>query len=250
MIPLPRLGDYTDGIERINIELSLKNKIRLADEIGAFLTSPLLGPCGRPKATCGPPQEVIDAKVEEARALVFGVRHHGRTCSTASTSPSATCRTTRSCASWKRELKAPLGEVFCGLGVRAGDEARQRDPRARAAQPRVRRAAHARRRRQRAHQHAGQLRRLRDAAGSQRRGRAHHAARAQPRRRDLRRARHRHHQARVPDRRRAGAVRAVQGRKSTPKAASTAASCCAIPRCRRICPPRIRRASRSSGTRA
>ena len=29
VIPLPRLGDYSDGIERINIELSIKNKLRL-----------------------------------------------------------------------------------------------------------------------------------------------------------------------------------------------------------------------------
>ena len=31
VIPLDRLGDYSDGIERINIELSLKNKIRLLE---------------------------------------------------------------------------------------------------------------------------------------------------------------------------------------------------------------------------
>ncbi|MFO0216517.1 MAG: FAD-linked oxidase C-terminal domain-containing protein, partial [Burkholderiales bacterium] len=31
VIPLDRLGDYSEGIERINIELSLKNKIRLID---------------------------------------------------------------------------------------------------------------------------------------------------------------------------------------------------------------------------
>src|SRR4029079_5131294 len=43
VISPPRLGDYTDGIERINIELSLKNKIRLADELLQFIDSPLLG---------------------------------------------------------------------------------------------------------------------------------------------------------------------------------------------------------------
>ncbi|MGR9043700.1 MAG: DUF3683 domain-containing protein [Gammaproteobacteria bacterium] len=31
VIPLPRMGDYCDGIERINIELSLRNKLRLCD---------------------------------------------------------------------------------------------------------------------------------------------------------------------------------------------------------------------------
>ncbi|HEV8645808.1 MAG TPA: FAD/FMN-binding oxidoreductase [Burkholderiales bacterium] len=33
VIPLDRLGDYSDGIERINIELSLKNKIRLMEAL-------------------------------------------------------------------------------------------------------------------------------------------------------------------------------------------------------------------------
>ncbi|MCA7974680.1 FAD-linked oxidase, partial [Burkholderia sp. AU39826] len=31
VIPLNRMGEYTDGIERINIELSLKNKLQLVD---------------------------------------------------------------------------------------------------------------------------------------------------------------------------------------------------------------------------
>ena len=29
VIPLPRMWEYTDGIERINIELSLRNKLKL-----------------------------------------------------------------------------------------------------------------------------------------------------------------------------------------------------------------------------
>ncbi|MCG9083210.1 DUF3683 domain-containing protein [Laribacter hongkongensis] len=36
VIPLPRLGDYSDGIERINIELSIRNKLRLTDELTEF----------------------------------------------------------------------------------------------------------------------------------------------------------------------------------------------------------------------
>jgi FAD/FMN-containing dehydrogenase/Fe-S oxidoreductase len=41
VIPLERLGDYSDGIERINIELSLKNKIRLLDALEEFLRGDL-----------------------------------------------------------------------------------------------------------------------------------------------------------------------------------------------------------------
>ncbi|MFZ5463748.1 MAG: DUF3683 domain-containing protein, partial [Pseudomonadota bacterium] len=37
VIPLARMGDYCDGIERINIELSIKNKLRLADALFDFL---------------------------------------------------------------------------------------------------------------------------------------------------------------------------------------------------------------------
>jgi FAD/FMN-containing dehydrogenase len=33
VIPLPRMGEYTDGIERINIELSTRNKLRLLNEL-------------------------------------------------------------------------------------------------------------------------------------------------------------------------------------------------------------------------
>jgi Fe-S oxidoreductase len=41
VIPLPRLGEYSDSIERINIELSLKNKIRLLDAVDEFLQGEL-----------------------------------------------------------------------------------------------------------------------------------------------------------------------------------------------------------------
>jgi FAD/FMN-containing dehydrogenase/Fe-S oxidoreductase len=37
VIPLERLGDYSDGIERINVELSLKNKLAILDAVEALL---------------------------------------------------------------------------------------------------------------------------------------------------------------------------------------------------------------------
>ncbi len=39
VIPLNRMGEYTDGIERINIELSIKNKLQLADELQLFFAA-------------------------------------------------------------------------------------------------------------------------------------------------------------------------------------------------------------------
>ncbi|MDD2883987.1 MAG: DUF3683 domain-containing protein [Dechloromonas sp.] len=41
VIPLPRMGDYCDGIERINIELSTQNKLALCDALTAFLQGEL-----------------------------------------------------------------------------------------------------------------------------------------------------------------------------------------------------------------
>ncbi|WP_269533568.1 FAD/FMN-binding oxidoreductase [Chitinimonas sp. BJYL2] len=38
VIPLPRLGDYSDGIERINIELSIANKLQLLDKLDTFFS--------------------------------------------------------------------------------------------------------------------------------------------------------------------------------------------------------------------
>ena len=37
VIPLERLGEYTDAIERINIELSIQNKLELVDALTALL---------------------------------------------------------------------------------------------------------------------------------------------------------------------------------------------------------------------
>ncbi|KQZ27674.1 FAD/FMN-binding oxidoreductase [Duganella sp. Root1480D1] len=46
VIPLNRMGEYTDGIERINIELSVKNKLQLAQELREFLAADKL-PIGK-----------------------------------------------------------------------------------------------------------------------------------------------------------------------------------------------------------
>ena len=41
VIPLPRMGDYCDGIERINIELSIQNKLELCGVLAEFLQGEL-----------------------------------------------------------------------------------------------------------------------------------------------------------------------------------------------------------------
>jgi FAD/FMN-containing dehydrogenase/Fe-S oxidoreductase len=74
VIPLPRMGEYTEGIERINIELSLRNKLELVDALQAFFQrSPL--PLGKSDAAGDiPSAELLEDRVQQALALLAEVR--------------------------------------------------------------------------------------------------------------------------------------------------------------------------------
>jgi FAD/FMN-containing dehydrogenase/Fe-S oxidoreductase len=71
VIPLDRLGDYTDGVERINIELSIANKLKLADALAEFFAGAL--PLLEDDDTVADPAQVAD-KQAQAQALVAAVR--------------------------------------------------------------------------------------------------------------------------------------------------------------------------------
>ncbi|WP_428852277.1 DUF3683 domain-containing protein [Imbroritus primus] len=74
VIPLNRMGEYTDGIERINIELSIKNKLKLVDALEAFFAKGDL-PLGRSDdANEIPSAELLEDRVQQALALVQAVR--------------------------------------------------------------------------------------------------------------------------------------------------------------------------------
>jgi FAD/FMN-containing dehydrogenase/Fe-S oxidoreductase len=72
VIPLPRMGDYCDGIERINIELSIRNKLALCDALADFLKGELplhLGDAGlSAKSLIGDRRELALEAVAEVRA--------------------------------------------------------------------------------------------------------------------------------------------------------------------------------------
>ncbi len=78
VIPLNRMGEYTDGIERINIELSIKNKLQLAEELRAFL--------GNDRLPLGKSDDATDDKVgydemlgdRQAHALALLDQVHAR----------------------------------------------------------------------------------------------------------------------------------------------------------------------------
>ncbi|MEQ1805612.1 MAG: FAD/FMN-binding oxidoreductase [Burkholderiaceae bacterium] len=74
VIPLPRMGEYTEGIERINIELSLRNKLELVDALQAFFETGNL-PLGKSDdAGQIAPAELLEDRVQQALALLKGVR--------------------------------------------------------------------------------------------------------------------------------------------------------------------------------
>ena len=70
VIPLPRMGEYTEAIERINIELSLANKLALVERLEAFFASGHL-PLGKSDdAGEIASAELLEDRVQQALALL------------------------------------------------------------------------------------------------------------------------------------------------------------------------------------
>jgi FAD/FMN-containing dehydrogenase/Fe-S oxidoreductase len=101
VIPLPRMGEYCDGIERINIELSIENKLALCDALTAFLQGDLPINVGDSKLE---KDVLLGERREEAQEHVASVRRRWR---------------------WLLEnLDLPLSEAearFAEFGVTAGE---------------------------------------------------------------------------------------------------------------------------------
>ncbi|MDB5916765.1 MAG: FAD-linked oxidase, partial [Massilia sp.] len=152
VIPLNRMGEYTDGIERINIELSIKNKLQLVEQLRAFFAAGNL-PVGKSDDASGESigaAEMLGDRVHQAddilaeaearwRGLLAGLDlplagatetlyrlglQHLDTAFEArlAEQPDATVfdvvqdRTVR--ISWKREIRAQLRQVFGGAAFK------------------------------------------------------------------------------------------------------------------------------------
>ncbi|MFM8696191.1 MAG: DUF3683 domain-containing protein, partial [Betaproteobacteria bacterium] len=122
VIPLPRMGEYTNGIERINIELSLRNKLELLDALEAFLGKGQL-PLGRgDDAGEIPSAELLGDRVQQALALVQEVRTlWAGWLAGLDTVPEGAARTVFEDlqdatlrASWKLQVRKPLQGIFGG----------------------------------------------------------------------------------------------------------------------------------------
>jgi len=105
VIPLERLGEYTDGIERINIEFSIASKLELAALLEAFFAAPL---------------PVADDLVGDRRARAIEVVRAvaARWKSVLDRLDDATVfedvQLHRNRISWKREIREPLRDIFSG----------------------------------------------------------------------------------------------------------------------------------------
>jgi FAD/FMN-containing dehydrogenase/Fe-S oxidoreductase len=143
VIPLERLGDYSDGIEHINIELSIRNKLRILDAVEAFLEGEL--PLVQ-QAEAVSPVEVVGDRVERALDLVAGARERWQWLLDELDTPLAGVTQASAGAkgflaslvspvtsfaegvqvwhllrdytlrvSWKSEVRVPLADIFSGL---------------------------------------------------------------------------------------------------------------------------------------
>ena len=126
VIPLPRMGEYTEGIERINIELSLRNKLALVEALEAFFARGDL-PLGKgDDAGEIASAELLEDRVQQALALIrevgaqwrhwlshLDVAEAGATRGYFEELQDHTLR-----ASWKTQIRAPLQGIFAGAALK------------------------------------------------------------------------------------------------------------------------------------
>jgi FAD/FMN-containing dehydrogenase/Fe-S oxidoreductase len=118
VIPLERLGEYSDGIERINIELSLANKLALLDELDAYFAGELaVSVHGEALAAT----EMLAGRPESARELLRTARErwqwlldHLDDRAEGGQTVFATLQSYSQRVSWKTEVREPLMQLFDG----------------------------------------------------------------------------------------------------------------------------------------
>jgi FAD/FMN-containing dehydrogenase/Fe-S oxidoreductase len=111
VIPLERLGDYTDGVERINIELSITNKLELLDALEEYFSGELR--LHQPDEPL-PAGDVLGDRPGQALELIRTVRARWQGIAN---DLDAQFRAVQSYAirlSWKTEVREPLQRIFEG----------------------------------------------------------------------------------------------------------------------------------------
>ena len=114
VIPLPRMGEYTNGIERLNIEFSLRNKLELCSALDTFFAEGNLPLGSMDDANDVPSPELLEERVQQARAVLADVRATWQqwqdNCD--ALFPQLQDHSLR--ASWKTQIRAVLENVFTG----------------------------------------------------------------------------------------------------------------------------------------
>ena len=117
VIPLPRLGDYSDGVEQINIELSLKNKLMLRGGVAGIFRRPNC-PCSKTRKRVADPAHTADAATERAQELLDwhprALAGAGWTCCAADKALFRQIQSGELRASWKKDIRKPLHQMFIG----------------------------------------------------------------------------------------------------------------------------------------
>lgn len=117
VIPLEKLGDYTDGVERINIEYSLENKLHICDALLQLFDDPALPIIFNQRPDLRPTPELLREKLDEARALVQKVRVRWQDLEDRLDETFPALQNQTEVVSWKKELREPLEDIFAGLAL-------------------------------------------------------------------------------------------------------------------------------------
>ncbi len=114
VIPLPRMAEYTDGIEYINIDLSLRNKLALCNELEKFLARGNL-PLGQQEdANDIPAAELLEERVAQALAVVRETRALWQGWLNDLDALFHQLQDHSLRASWKTQIRQPLRAIFSG----------------------------------------------------------------------------------------------------------------------------------------
>jgi FAD/FMN-containing dehydrogenase/Fe-S oxidoreductase len=114
VIPLNRMGEYTDGIERINIELSLKNKLQLLNELESFIGQGNL-PLGKSEDGDVPEADLLEGRVFQALQLIAAVRKEWMDWSQNMDHYFSALQDRSLRSSWKLQVRAELRNIFGGV---------------------------------------------------------------------------------------------------------------------------------------
>ena len=114
VIPLPRMAEYTDGIEYINIDLSLRNKLKLCQELENFLTRGQL-PLGKQEdANDVPAAELLEERVAQALSVIRETRALWQSWASQLDTLFVSLQDHSLRASWKTQIREPLRAIFSG----------------------------------------------------------------------------------------------------------------------------------------